>query len=145
MSRSFLICLALLAPRAFAQECGLGPGAEAPLAAPVQALSEDLDRVFAGCRPSPGECVMSCPDRQAAWELDASLCDAGGREPFACYCLVDAEPELEDPPEGSFYVGCRPTAGECVNSCPTRNAWMQEDPGSCPEELGEGTLACYCR
>ncbi|GEM_PF-5990922 len=144
MRPSWIALLVLLAPRALAQECPAPSGLDELLMDPVAALAAELEPVFIGCRPSPGECVASCPDRQASWALDPEQCDLHGPEPYACSCLVEGEPTPEEPPEGAVYVGCRPSLGECVNSCPTRNAWGTEDPGSCPPELGEGSVACYC-
>lgn len=44
---------------------------------------------FVGCRPSPGECVHSCPTRKAAWHEDKNLCDPEDyRNRLACYCIV---------------------------------------------------------
>ena len=125
----------------WAQVCE--PTDSTPVPSPA-ALEGLLEPVFIGCRSTPGECVNSCPDRRASWEVDPERCHPEGPEPLACSCLVESEPEPETPPEGAWYVGCRPSPGECVNSCPTRDAWMQEDPGSCPEEGIEGAWACYC-
>ena len=49
---------------------------------------------YVGCRPSPGECVHSCPYGKAAWEKDSSLCDPSDfYEGLACYCFVRSEDE----------------------------------------------------
>ena len=143
MSLFGFLMMVLFAPRAVAQECAPA-SVDALLLAPVAAMAGDLVPVFVGCRPSPGECVNSCPDRHASWALDPEQCDGLGPEPYACSCLVEADPVPEQPPEGAVYVGCRTSAGECVNSCPTREAWSVQDPDSCPPELGEGGVACFC-
>lgn len=49
------------------------------------------------------------------------------------------------PPRGTF-VGCRPSAGECINSCPTRNGTYVDDFESCPG-LGDPHHVrggCFC-
>lgn len=46
--------------------------------------------------------------------------------------------------ERRYYpVGCRPSAGECINSCPERRAMWFEDIAQC-EFDPSGLLACYC-
>ncbi len=62
MPRLWLLMIVLFAPRAVAQDC-TSAAMEDFLAAPVAALAGDLVPLFVGCRPSPGECVRSCPDR----------------------------------------------------------------------------------
>ncbi len=125
-----------------AQECPLPPS---PLLDTALADVLDTDRVFMGCRPSAGECVNSCPDRRGQSEVDPAVCDPSSPyEGLACYCLLETSPIPEGPPPDHFFMGCRPSAGECMNSCPSRKGYAEADPSVCdPDSYYEG-LACYC-
>ena len=124
----------------------------APESPVVSALGEVLGqgRVYVGCRPSAGECQMSCPDRRAWSEVDASLCDPG--DPLssmggvACYCLTD-EPQPVEVPDGATLIGCRPNPSECRYSCPPGGSFTAVDPAICdPDDPNSerGGVACYC-
>jgi len=61
------------------------------VAVTAQGKPSDLrpKKIFMGCRPSPGECINSCPTRRAAWETDATKCDPKDyANKLACYCVV---------------------------------------------------------
>jgi hypothetical protein len=115
--------------------------------------SETLDETlappagFVGCRPSVGECKNSCPERDGDARSDESLCQKDGDEPWACFC-GGAQPEepREDPdPSTHTFIGCRPNAGECVNSCPNRQGYGVENTMRCPREAPDGVFACFCK
>ena len=42
----------------------------------------------------------------------------------------------------SFFIGCRPTTGECVMSCPERNGFGMTDSVICVDDLEP--VACFC-
>ena len=42
----------------------------------------------------------------------------------------------------SFFIGCRPTTGECVMSCPERNGFGMTDSVICGDDLEP--VACFC-
>ena len=68
------------------------------LVAPTLAQAED-GYVFVGCRPSAGECIYSCPERNGAKFVESEECSSfDDREPFACYCAVEPEAEGGDEP-----------------------------------------------
>jgi hypothetical protein len=144
---------------AFAEDCA----PEVATILPSQALvaSDDPGRILMGCRPSAGECGNSCPTPGFAWEIDPAMCNPD--EPFTvngggvCWCLTevvpvpddpDPEPDTTDPAEEEgFFMGCRPSPGECVSSCPTRKATSKVDPALCdPDDpfSNDGGVACYC-
>lgn len=101
---------------------------------------------FVGCRPSAGECYNSCPDHRYRFIApDARCMPDDPHERGACVC-GDAPAPPPDPPEGTF-VGCRPSAGECTNSCPTRQGTYVPNWPACPEAgdpLGMDG-GCFCR
>lgn len=42
-------------------------------------------------------------------------------------------------------VDCRPSAGECYNSCPTHNYCAVKDENKCPRPASySADVACYC-
>ncbi|MBX3227423.1 MAG: hypothetical protein KIT84_13800 [Labilithrix sp.] len=103
---------------------------------------------FVGCRPSAGECRSSCPDGRYRYVLPDARCPGIADMPQdrgACICGESAEPPPEAPP-GTF-IGCRPSAGECMNSCPTRQGSYVDDWPACPE-AGDPLHVrggCFCR
>jgi len=98
---------------------------------------------FIGCRPSAGECVHSCPQRDGTAQQIEDLCPTNSREPMACFCPVAAAPAALEPPASTHtYVGCRPSAGECLNSCPQRNGHFVAGSQRCKNERDRG--ACFC-
>ena len=155
----------------FGQSClsALADSCEPDVATIVPSLAmvanDDPERILMGCRPSAGECGNSCPTAGFAWEIDPAMCNPD--EPFTvngggvCWCLNETvpvpEPEPEPEPdtgdsdpadeEAGFFIGCRPSPGECQNSCPTREVISKVDPALCdPDEpfSSEGGVACYC-
>lgn len=94
-----------------------------------------------GCVRSSGECRASCQPWSFIAELDQTLC-LDPMERFHCQCVVeDITPPT--PPADAFFVGCRPSAGECKMSCEGRNGIAQADEQLCPISEGE-PFACYC-
>jgi len=147
MLGSLLITWLALAAAGDPGTCDASP--ESPV---VAALGELLGqgRVYMGCRPSAGECQMSCPDRRGWSEVDPSRCDPDN--PFspvggvACYCLTD-EPQPVEVPEGATFIGCRPSPSECRYSCPPGGVFAAVDPAICdPDDPSSpaGGVACYC-
>ena len=57
---------------------------------------------------------------------------------------VTAQAKPSDIRPREFYVGCRPSAGECVNSCATRKAYWELDATKCDPHDHFNRLACYC-
>ncbi len=49
------------------------------------------EKQFIGCRPSVGECMMSCSDGRAFAVVGAPECEDAPFEPVACYCLFDTQ------------------------------------------------------
>ncbi|MBX3204300.1 MAG: hypothetical protein KF764_04490 [Labilithrix sp.] len=103
---------------------------------------------FVGCRRSAGECRSSCPDGRSRFDLPDARCPGSGDDPRdvgACSCGADEAP-IPEPPSGQL-IGCRPSAGECAMSCPSRRGSFVERWPSCPEagdpEWFRG--ACFCR
>ncbi len=47
-------------------------------------------------------------------------------------------------PDHKFFVGCRPSVGECFNSCPDHRAMAEEDREKCDPESVWERFACYC-
>lgn len=136
---SILLALAPLLGAACATE-------GAPDDVPAQSMSAATS-TYVGCRRSPGECRASCPDARFLFRDPDARCPGAGDAPYdtgACTCGEDATPP--ERPDGAF-VGCRPSAGECVMSCPTRRAAYVEGLPECP---GPGDPphvrgACFCR
>jgi hypothetical protein len=47
--------------------------------------------------------------------------------------------------EGYMFVGCRPSTGECYNSCPDhRFLVMTEESKFCPRFVNDGPYECHC-
>ena len=44
-----------------------------------------------------------------------------------------------------FFVGCRPSAGECFNSCADHRAKSEEHSPLCKDEYPRSGVACYCK
>lgn len=58
---------------------------------------------------------------------------------------LDKEKPTINPPEGYFFVGCRPSFGECRMSCPTRQFWAIVSPSLCDEFTSpDDKIACFC-
>ncbi len=51
---------------------------------------------FVGCRPSVGECLMSCPDGRGFAVVNAQECEMAPMEPVACYCQLGTA-DVEEP------------------------------------------------
>ncbi|MFM8314290.1 MAG: hypothetical protein ACKOA8_08405 [Deltaproteobacteria bacterium] len=50
-----------------------------------------------------------------------------------------------DPPEGYYFVGCRPSFGECRMSCVTRKFWAIFSPDLCNDFTSpDDKIACFC-
>jgi hypothetical protein len=43
-----------------------------------------------------------------------------------------------------YYVGCRPSIGECQHSCPDRHGIARIEPQKCDPESVWEKFACYC-
>jgi len=110
--------------------------------------ASELERggLFVGCRRSLGECQNSCAQRDGRGYQDLAACPQEQNEgEFACYCGQDTEPVPEAPPANRYdFIGCRPSQGECLNSCPTRKGVTYRHPEVCPVEAGDGEFACFC-
>lgn len=48
-------------------------------------------------------------------------------------------------PKDEIYVGCRPSAGECKNSCPNRNGKAKIMPELCDPKNKAERFACFCQ
>ncbi len=122
-------------------------GSSPALAGDLQAFIDEKGRAFIGCRPSPGECASSCPERNGQAELDPSICPRGSYEgEYTCYCPTE-DPEPPDLGDEGAFIGCRPSAGECINSCPSRQGRWVQAPAICdPDDpfSPDGGGACYC-
>ena len=145
-----LLALALLTDTHADDDLTCVPETAPTLAGDLGTFLDDKGRAFVGCRRSAGECQSSCPERNGEAELDAGICPEGSYEgSYACYCPT-GEPEVPDLgelPEGAQLIGCRPSPGECINSCPTRQGRWVEDPSICdPDDpfSSDGGGACYC-
>ena len=44
-----------------------------------------------------------------------------------------------------FFVGCRPSAGECFNSCADHRAKSETQSPLCQDEYTRSGVACYCK
>ena len=113
-----------------------------------RASSASTSARFVGCRPSPGECRASCPDRRFRFVDPDARCPAAGDAPNdtgACLCGDEAPPPPERP-EGVFF-GCRPSAGECLLSCPTRRGAYVEGWPDCPAASDPAYVrgGCFCQ
>ena len=111
------------------------------------AATEATPSGFVGCRPSAGECRSSCPDGRFLFLVPDDRCPADSfEERGACVCGDREEEPPPATPEGTF-VGCRPSAGECVNSCPTHAATYVADWPACPEAGDPPDMhgGCFCR
>ena len=55
---------------------------------------------------------------------------------------ANVQPEIV----GYFFVGCRPSAGECKNSCPERNGiFTKKAPKLCEQIKDPDSYLCYCK
>ena len=43
-----------------------------------------------------------------------------------------------------IFIGCRPSLGECFNSCPDHRATAEVNPDRCDEDSIWSRYACYC-
>lgn len=109
-------------------------------AKPSESMSES---VFVGCRPSLGECQMSCPERNGKGVENADECqnDPSG---FAvgCYCPIGFQPPPIDSSKFDF-LGCYYSSGECSQICRGRTVVPRPHDERCSLE-GIAHLACYC-
>ncbi len=73
--------------------CWVAPASFVASAANADQVPQVPGYAFIGCRPSPGECMNSCPTRGGiVAKKDAETCERIGDfyETFLCYCRVDA-------------------------------------------------------
>lgn len=62
----------------------------------------------------------------------------------ASFGLDDEKPQV-NPPEGYYFVGCRPSFGECQMSCLNRKFWAVFSPDLCNEFTSpDDKIACFC-
>lgn len=101
------------------------------------------DEVFVGCVPSFGECRNSCVDHNSRVETDAPQC-LFEIDSLGCFCGTPNELPPVKVPEGFMFIGCRPSAGECMNSCPSRSGMAQDSPEICKTGYDLEPFACYC-
>lgn len=54
--------------------------------------------------------------------------------------------ETPPAPEGYVFVGCRPSVGECYNSCPDHRSQARTESSYCSRENGgiDGDVECFC-
>lgn len=100
-----------------------------------------------GCRPSEGECKMSCPERDGIATLDPERCTFQ-REPYFCRCggiqQQNQDMPVLEPSEGTHtFIGCRRDSYECQTSCPRVNGLSVPGSPRCAGQLNE-TIACFC-
>jgi len=113
----------------------------------VKSVSNSQPSTFVGCRKGLGQCHNSCPERSGHGQEDPDRCPHAQLEgSFACFCGHSTEPLPEEPDADQYYyLGCRVSPGECLNSCSRRQGIALRHPNRCPPELLEGDFACYCR
>jgi hypothetical protein len=114
--------------------------------ASLNTVDAERGGTFVGCRPSLGECQNSCAERDGKGFEDRNACPENqGEGVFACYCGSPPAP-LPEPPSADDYdfIGCRPSQGECFNSCNSRKGVSYKHPEVCPVEAGDGEFACFC-
>lgn len=63
---------------------------------------------------------------------------------FLLVLTLSAQAETSELRNKKFFVGCRPSPGECVNSCATRRAIWEIDQTKCDPQDHFNRLACYC-
>lgn len=99
--------------------------------------------LFVGCRPSMGECSLSCPERNGRGvDQDHQCVDDRSGFRVGCYCPGGRESEPVDPEQFDF-MGCYYSAGECGLSCRGRMTTTRPHDERCTYE-GVAHLGCYC-
>ena len=65
---------------------------------------------------------------------------------LSCFAsnLVQSFPKVPKPPKEDLYVGCRPSVGECQNSCAQRNGRAEIIPQLCDPKSSWEKFACFC-
>ena len=113
----------------------------------AQGSSAQTSAMFVGCRPSAGECSNSCADHRSTFlDADARCPGAGDSLRDTGACLCGERPSLPLPPPRGTFVGCRPSAGECMMSCPTGRGTYVDEYEECPG-AGDPSFVrggCFC-
>jgi hypothetical protein len=55
-------------------------------------------------------------------------------------------PETPPAPQDYIFIGCRPSVGECYNSCPDHRSQARTESTYCAQENGglDGDVECFC-
>lgn len=60
--------------------------------------------------------------------------------------LAAGAKETPPAPKDYVFIGCRPSAGECYNSCPDHRSQARAESSYCAEENSgmDGDVECFC-